>query len=667
MEDLKIQCVNLEQKSNQERHQTQAFDRSNLLVVRRGTPFRVNLLLKGRPFNPQTDTLVFKALLGRLYVTIPVTFSSDVLPTKWSAIFDPQGVNANAPSIFLSPPASACVGLYNLQLLVFTQSRQRGYVVGDFILLCNPWCQEDAVYIPFVDQREEYVLNDSGILYMGTAKNMVSRPWHFDQFEPMILEICLKLLQVSPNHFKDPNKDFLRHSDPVYISRVVSAMINCEDDKGVLMGNWTGNYSDGTLPSNWAGSGDILKQWAKSGCSPVKYGQCWVFAAVMCTVMRALGIPSRVVSNFNSAHDTNGNLVIEEFYSETGVKLPINKDSIWNFHVWVECWMTRPDLAAGLDGWQVLDPTPQEKSGGVFCCGPAPVKAVRDRRVDLPFDVPFVYAEMNADVRVMVVKQGRVVSSRTDSSRVGSLLCTKAIGSAWPQNITVDYKAIKKSAGSSVSSSGLTVSLSLQKTPVAGESIFFTVTVTNKEDVAKVIKQHVNAQAKVYSHAPLGTLWEAHSTVSLAPLEVKVLQHLIPPGQYEMVVGDDLINLAVVLKDSSNQESVLACEEFNIASPQLSIKLSDKSIVCSKQHTGVVVVTNPFSVPISGLLTVGGTGLIQGKLQSRVPPIPPGGGVERMFRFTSSMAGTKMLQASLTLRNVPLVIRGFKMVSVSTG
>lgn len=39
-----------------------------------------------------------------------------------------------------------------------------------------------------------------------------------------------------------------------------------------------------------------------------------------------------------------------------------------NFHVWVEGWMRRPDLAEDgkYDGWQVLDPTPQEKSDGIF-------------------------------------------------------------------------------------------------------------------------------------------------------------------------------------------------------------------------------------------------------------------------------------------------------------
>ncbi len=36
-----------------------------------------------------------------------------------------------------------------------------------------------------------------------------------------------------------------------------------------------------------------------------------------------------------------------------------------NFHVWVESWMKRPDLGRGYDGWQVLDATPQEKSGGL--------------------------------------------------------------------------------------------------------------------------------------------------------------------------------------------------------------------------------------------------------------------------------------------------------------
>ncbi|XP_029906957.1 transglutaminase 5, like [Myripristis murdjan] len=680
MEDLNIQYVHLEQSANQEAHKTDGFSSSKTLVVRRGAPFRVSLLLKGRPFSPKTDSIIIRVLLGRLYVIMPVTFSKEASPSKWTAYFSPEGLSPLSPSFYISSPASASVGTYRLELYVFSQSGQRSSVVGHFILLCNPWCREDAVFVPFEDQREEFIQNDSGLLYMGTAMNCVSRPWSFDQFEPDVLEICLKLLQVSPQHMRNRRKDYIMRADPVYLSRVVSAMINCEDDRGVLKGNWSGDFKQGVSPSMWTGSGDILRQWARSGFSPVKYGQCWVFAAVMCTVMRVLGIPCRVVTNFNSAHDTNGNLVIEEYYSETGQKLHHSKDSIWNFHVWVECWMTRKDLGSGMDGWQVLDPTPQERSRGVFCCGPAPVKAVKYRRIDLAYDVPFVYAEVNADVHTVIVRQGQVLSYSKDTERVGALICTKAVGHPRLQNITADYKHIKspnpslRSRSSTMSddstlrrgsSQGLSVSLTLDKAAVAGEPIRFTVKIINNENVAKVIKEHLNAQAKEYNHSPSDTFWEAHSTMRLAPMEAKVLRHQITPAQYEGVVGDDLVNLAVVLEDNASQKRVLASEEFNIASPELTIQIANgDSAINHKEHTAVVMFTNPFSVPVSGSLMVAGAGLIQGKIHFRMLPLQPGKKVEQRITFTPTKVGTKMLQASLYLSNVNSVIRGFKMISV---
>ena len=45
--------------------------------------------------------------------------------------------------------------------------------------------------------------------------------------------------------------------------------------------------------------------------------------------MRVLGIPSRVVTVFNAAHDTDGSLAVEEYYSSTGEKLNLTKDSVW--------------------------------------------------------------------------------------------------------------------------------------------------------------------------------------------------------------------------------------------------------------------------------------------------------------------------------------------------
>lgn len=77
----------------------------------------------------------------------------------------------------------------------------------------------------------------------------------------------------------------------------------------------------------------------------------------------------------------------------------LNSDSIWNYHVWNELWMERPDLtnnALTYNGWQAVDSTPQEMSDGIYRCGPAPVRAVKYGEVLRPYDCNFLYAEVNA-------------------------------------------------------------------------------------------------------------------------------------------------------------------------------------------------------------------------------------------------------------------------------
>lgn len=68
-----------------------------------------------------------------------------------------------------------------------------------------------------------------------------------------------------------------------------------------------------------------------------------------------------------SAHDTNASLTIDTYIDVNGEKLnnhpgSYTNDSCWNFHVWNDVWMNRPDLAKGYGGWQSIDGTPQETS-----------------------------------------------------------------------------------------------------------------------------------------------------------------------------------------------------------------------------------------------------------------------------------------------------------------
>lgn len=59
--------------------------------------------------------------------------------------------------------------------------------------------------------------------------------------------------------------------------------VNSNDDDGVLVGNWSGDYDDGTSPTAWINSSDILLQYSRNKGEAVRYGQCWVFSAVVTT------------------------------------------------------------------------------------------------------------------------------------------------------------------------------------------------------------------------------------------------------------------------------------------------------------------------------------------------------------------------------------------------
>jgi len=73
-----------------------------------------------------------------------------------------------------------------------------------------------------------------------------------------------------------------------------------------LIGNWGSDFSDGKAPTEWQGTDEILQNFMESEKQPVKYAQCWVFGAVLTTLMRTLGVPARQLTNFNSGHESPG-------------------------------------------------------------------------------------------------------------------------------------------------------------------------------------------------------------------------------------------------------------------------------------------------------------------------------------------------------------------------
>lgn len=125
----------------------------------------------------------------------------------------------------------------------------------------------------------------------------------------------------------------------------------------------------------------------------------------------------------------------------------MNSDSIWNYHVWNEIWMDRPDLGGEYGGWQAVDATPQEMSDEMYRCGPAPVLAVKLGEISRPYDCNFLFAEVNAD-KVFWRYAGPsqpLKLLRRDPLSIGQLISTKRVGKWEREDVTSSYKFAEKS------------------------------------------------------------------------------------------------------------------------------------------------------------------------------------------------------------------------------
>ncbi|XP_022103039.1 LOW QUALITY PROTEIN: protein-glutamine gamma-glutamyltransferase K-like [Acanthaster planci] len=458
---LKIQKLDTKLKSNLHRHKTDELDEVDWLVVRRGQPFQLDLTLN-RPYNNSTDVLEFDFQTGKTknfrrgtHVVVSIGEQDLPLARGWKVQVDEEKNNTLTVSIAASPDAP--VGKYSLAVRTVVKSIKAEDSFKEprpIYVLFNAWCEEDQVYLVREEERREYVLNEKGYIWYGNSNQIGRMAWGFNQFEKGVFEAVMYLLETHVGEYE--------RGSSVLVSRSMSAAVNSQDDNGVLTGRWGGNYKPHVNPSFWTGSQRILEEHFKTK-NPVRYGQCWVFSGVLTTVLRCLGIPTRSVTNFDSAHDTNDSLTIDVYFDENNEIVNSMEHEIWNFHVWNEAWMSRPDLPPGYGGWQAVDATPQETSGRIFRCGPCPVSAIKQGQVYYPYDTKFVFAEVNADiVHLRVKRDGKLQVIKLNKTHVGKKISTKALGSKDRQDLTSEYKY---SEGSQAERAAVKIAASYGATP----------------------------------------------------------------------------------------------------------------------------------------------------------------------------------------------------------
>ena len=149
---------------------------------------------------------------------------------------------------------------------------------SDILLICNPWCKNDSVYLENENEREEYVLNDQGAIWRGTASSSTPCKWNFGQFEKGILDATLHVLTMDTRLQTPRGLNKLR--DPVWLGRILSgknlsnkfielhlteffsAVANSSNERGILSGAWNREWKDDDgnrihgckRPLSWSGS-----------------------------------------------------------------------------------------------------------------------------------------------------------------------------------------------------------------------------------------------------------------------------------------------------------------------------------------------------------------------------------------------------------------------------
>ncbi|KAK3592534.1 hypothetical protein CHS0354_039881 [Potamilus streckersoni] len=669
---LKVESINYHLEENRKSHHTDEYELESL-IVRRGQGFTLSITFD-RNINQEEDIIYVQFTTGArpqeskgTLMRIPINVKDQTTTKDAAGDWSVQVTKVEGHSVTFSVNTEPddIIGTYATFIETKLEGKSEDFTRFEsdalFYLIFNPWCKDDVVYMENEQERFEYILNHMGRIWVGNKDHHRGRPWNFGQFENPCLQVALDLLD------KAELIDVARAS-VVTVVRTISALANSMDEDGVLEGRWTNEYPKGTTkPWEWTGSVAILEQFHNTG-KPVQFGQCWVFSGIVTTLLRTLGVPTRSITNFESAHDTDCSMTIDRHWNEDGIPVDYLDDSVWNFHVWNESWFRRLDLPSGYDGWQVHDATPQETSEDVMRCGPASVKAVKEGHVYLNYDVGFVFAEVNGDrVQWRVNKDGSMEVLSIDRYSVGKRISTKAVGSNERHDLTWDYKyqdgsenerrvvefvnhfstrrknnIYKKSQEQEVK-----FKLILPRDKMVGEDIEVGVVVENLLSKDRKIKVTLTVTSMYYTGV-VGTRVKAETTEIDLPSDkdAKVMM-TITNEEYESVMnsqGDFKIFVACQVLETNDMFT--AQEAFSLKRPELEIKVPEKVDLMVKS-TAIVKFKNQTNRSLhNGVFHVEGSYVVKATTIHSKKLIKPGEKVKAEITLYPSRVGTHVIMVS---------------------
>ncbi|KAJ3662928.1 hypothetical protein Zmor_007242 [Zophobas morio] len=706
-ENLQVELVYFYPKENSKPHKTDKFeliyDEENPVpILRRGLKFTVAIRFKNDRFvNLEKDQIRLFFNFGPTPNPIKGTRAVIKLNTTRKRI---EGENFWGANILDSSsdlilevysPTSTPVGVWKLEVetsLVNSTLPPSVYKhENDFYILFNPWNCHDLVYMPDERLLDEYILTDVGKIWVGPYGSSRGREWVYGQFDACVLPAAMLMFEKS---------DLVPASrgDPIKVCRTISKLVNSNDEDGVLVGRWDGQYEDGTAPSAWTGSVQILQEYLDTQFS-VSYGQCWVFSGVVSTICRALGIPSRVISNLVSAHDANASLTVDKYYNVNNEEMdfdpnnPMGEDSIWNFHVWNDVWMARPDLPQGYGGWQAVDSTPQETSDGYYQCGPSSLEAIKKGQVGFSYDVAFMVASVNADVMRWKEDSTRELGFAriyTNKYHIGRTLLTKQPfifdpnGDQDREDVTLQYKAPEGSKAERLSLYNAVRGTELAKSFFAlpdpgledvefdleelerikiGEGFCVVVHIKNRSDQPRTIKALLSAASVFYNGVKAHLVKKEDIEAVVKPKSTETMRMTVKADEYlDKLVEYCNLKLYAIASVTETRQTWTDEDDFEVLRPKIDIRIPPEITVARP-----TTITLRFVNPLKKILTnckfsLSGPTLIRNQV-IRYGDVKPGGLVKMNTDITPRSVGDQVLIVTFSSKEL-VDIRGSAKVAV---
>ncbi|GAB0089081.1 annulin [Sergentomyia squamirostris] len=686
---LTVRHVDLCLDQNGTEHHTKRFElmqrdaipgQSAQLVVRRGQAFRLKIGCT-RPFDRNKDFVSFTFTIhddnrpGQTHGTA-LKFSENDLGDahEWGAAV--QEIHGDILDVLVKAPATASVTFWRVDIDTKLQGTSAAKIFTfrhPIVVLFNPWCSDDDVYMPDTRLLEEYIMADTTLIWRGSYNRLRPSVWKLGQFDSQVLECALHVMAVVGK------VSGVHRGNAIRVSRALAAAVNSPDDDGVVLGNWSEDFSGGTPPTKWVGSVEILQKFYQKK-KPVKFGQCWIFAGVLTSIARALGIPSRIVTNYASAHDTHSSMTVDYFVNDEGkVMEELNSDSIWNYHVWNEVWMKRSDLGYGeygsYDGWQVVDATPQELSDQIYRCGPAPVKAVKMGEISKPYDCDFVYSEVNADKlfwRYSGVNQPLKLI-RKDTLGIGHLISTKAVGEWKREDITDSYKFQEQTdeerttmlkalrQANSVYSryylnedfNDVYFNFELRDDIIIGQNFTVVLEIKNRSSSkTHFVTGSLHIDTILYTGKQRESIKVVNFERQLKPGSTEIVKdEVVFSEYYGKLMDQSAFNISCLASVKDTEFDYFAQDDFRVRKPD--IKISFQGTPVSRQPVDVILrLKNPLPMPLKkGVFHVEGTGLDHA-LEFKIAEVPIDGTAAATFKFTPPFAGRGALAAKFTSKDL---------------